>query len=945
MRTVCLVFAYLAIAAAIPGLAAAGADPPRTTGLPAGGGDPPRTTGLVRLGTPALRPAGSRVAGSLVSSSPLAVTVALTPRDPAALAAYAKAVSEPGSGSYRRFLTVRRFAQRFGASSAEIDGVIAALRARGLRPGRPAADGLSIPVRGTAGAVSAAFHTTLERIRLRGGRVAFANTSAPAVGRAVAPDVEAIIGLNTIARPIRAGLPKPPPPPAASGRAAGHRADHGAAVAAAPRAAGPAPCSAATTQQANFDATTDYHPYTINQVAAAYQFTPLYTAGDLGAGSTVALYELEGNFPADTTGYQKCFGTTGTVSTVKVDGGAPAPSAAEDDGFETQIDIDNVIGLAPKANLLVYQGPDTAQGAYDTDQAIVVGDKASILSQSWGLCESQLGANVITAEGTLFEEAAVEGITVLASSGDTGSGDCDDASSPGDTQPAVDDPASQPYVTGVGGTELSSLTGPVESAWNDLDGSGGGGTSGVWGVPSFQADAAANVSVTGSSQSRIGTCPGATSGGFCRQVPDVSAEADSYTGYMVYWGGTWTVGGGTSASTPLWAALVALAQSSSTCDGARLGFINPTLYGGAGAQYADDFNDVTSGNNAWIAGMDPFTASPGYDPVTGLGTPKAAGDVSMLCAGPLSVSTPASETTVADAPVTAQVVASAAHGQPVTLSATGVPSGVTFNPATGTFAGTPDVPSNGAVTVEASTSTQVQQISFPWNVTRPAVTVAALKPLLTSIDKRVHVQVRASVNAPVPISYQLNGAPSGLSIASTGVISGKADQSGRFRVSVTASSALAFPVTSAPVTWIVKGPAQLRLAEISGVAHDRATLSFTVKTGYGVPCVRIYTFGAPSGLTFPQRGFARHVSLRSSVADDHVKLRFKASLDHGAARIDTRGQPACGVQVTVSGLRASRQLRRTLRAHRHRPTLRKVTVVVGSGDGATRTLHRRALVS
>ena len=69
-------------------------------------------------------------------------------------------------------------------------------------------------------------------------------------------------------------------------------------------------------------------------------------------------------------------------------------------------------------------------------------------------------------------------------------------------------------------------------------------------------------------------------------MPDVSADADPYTGYMIYYDGQWTIGDGTSASTPVWAALVALAESSAGCGGARLGFINPTLYGGAGAQYA-----------------------------------------------------------------------------------------------------------------------------------------------------------------------------------------------------------------------------------------------------------------------------------------------------------------------------------------------------------------------
>ena len=162
-------------------------------------------------------------------------------------------------------------------------------------------------------------------------------------------------------------------------------------MAAAPHATGPAPCTTVSNAQRRFDSRTAFRPYTINQIAGAYGFNGLYAAGDLGAGATVALYELEGNFTADTTAYQTCFGTTGTVSRVAVDGGPPAPSAADDAGFETQIDIDNVIGLAPRANVIVYQGPDTGQGAFATDQAIVTADRASVLSQSWGLCEARLG--------------------------------------------------------------------------------------------------------------------------------------------------------------------------------------------------------------------------------------------------------------------------------------------------------------------------------------------------------------------------------------------------------------------------------------------------------------------------------------------------------------------------------------------------------------------------
>src|ERR1019366_710847 len=123
-----------------------------------------------------------------------------------------------------------------------------------------------------------------------------------------------------------------------------------------------------------------------------------------------------------------------------------------------------------------YEGPNTNSGAYDTYSQIVTDNTAQVVSTSWGLCESQAGSTAASAENTLFQEAATQGQSIFAAAGDNGTADCTDTNGNPIAQPAVDDPASQPYVTGVGGTSLTSVgPPPTETVWNDGMGSGAGG--------------------------------------------------------------------------------------------------------------------------------------------------------------------------------------------------------------------------------------------------------------------------------------------------------------------------------------------------------------------------------------------------------------------------------------------------------------------------------------
>src|SRR5580658_6613768 len=153
-----------------------------------------------RIGTAPGLPRGARLLGALAASTTMQVEVVLEPRDPAALTAFASAVSTPGSPLYRHYLARGQFATRFGATPAAVAAVEASLRAEGLRPGPVSADRLSIPVTATEGELAKAFSTSFERVAV-GGRVAYANTAAPLFAGAVKSAVEGVIGLDDLYLP------------------------------------------------------------------------------------------------------------------------------------------------------------------------------------------------------------------------------------------------------------------------------------------------------------------------------------------------------------------------------------------------------------------------------------------------------------------------------------------------------------------------------------------------------------------------------------------------------------------------------------------------------------------------------------------------------------------------------------------------------------------------
>ncbi len=347
--------------------------------------------------------------------------------------------------------------------------------------------------------------------------------------------------------------------------------------------------------------------FTALQVAQAYDFP----VGADGSGQAIAILELGGGYRAqDLSAY---FGNLGlaipAVSAIPVDDGSNSPTGNADgpDG-EVELDIEIAGAIAPGAKIGVYFAPNTDQGFIDALTTAVhdTNLRPSIVSISWGGPEDSWTAQARNTLNSACQDAATMGVTVLVASGDSGA---TDGSANGAL--TVDFPSSSPYVIGCGGTKLG-LTGSSigsEQAWNELaqnEGATGGGVSEVFATPDFQSDV--NV-------------PAAPNGFRGRGVPDVAGDADPTSGYNVLVDGESTVIGGTSAVAPLWAGLLARINQ---LVGKPAGYLNPLLYS---ANVAATFHDITSGNNGG------YSAGPGWDPCTGLGTPDGTRLLSALESG------------------------------------------------------------------------------------------------------------------------------------------------------------------------------------------------------------------------------------------------------------------------------------------------------------------------
>ncbi|MGH9486833.1 MAG: protease pro-enzyme activation domain-containing protein [Terriglobales bacterium] len=557
----------------------------------------------------------------------------------AALQALLQAQQQPGNPEFHHWLTPQQFGERFGPPPPDIARVKQWLQAGGLQVENVAAGGLTIEFSGTAAGVQQAFHTAVHRYQAGAG-LFWANASSPVIPAALASVVAGVVSLNNFeSRPVQQVL------------------SHGFSY---------RPAAGQAAPELNF-------PYDggTQRAMVPGDFDTIYNVPPSlnGAGETIAIAARSDIDPQDLVDFRSLFqpGAPINVLTTMQATSTDPGIATNGDEDEATLDTEWAGAAAPdaKLDLVVAASTATTDGVDLAAQYIVDHDLAPILNTSFSQCESAMGATENQFWNNLWQQAAAEGITVLVSAGDDGPAACDAPSaSVASGGLAVSGLASTPYDTAVGGTMFDEGSNEGEywspASHNDY-------SSALQYIPELPWDEVGQASTGGGIWSGSGgasvlytrpawqVAPGVPAGGSgaMRLVPDLALSAAAHDGYVVCFqescssspsqGFEFYVFSGTSAAAPAFAGLMALVDQSQN---QAQGLVNPTLYGLAaqqpqGACYSSappisscTFNDVTQGNNfvpctAGSAGCGAngemgFSAAPGYDEATGLGSVNAS---------------------------------------------------------------------------------------------------------------------------------------------------------------------------------------------------------------------------------------------------------------------------------------------------------------------------------
>lgn len=575
--------------------------------------DPLRTVPLPGSVHPGAQPRYDR--GPLDPATPLGRITILarpSPSQQADLEALLRRQRIPSSPDYHRWLTPEQFADRFALSRTDLAKIAAWLESEGFHVEEPARARNWIAFSGTAGQVARTFHAELHRYE-SGGEAHFANATEASIPASLDGVVTAIRGLDDF-------HPKPP-----------GRFEMPAATA------------------------TGYHPLTPADFATIYDLNPLQASGIDGTGVNIAIIGMSTLDVSDVRMFRSIFGLPPSDPQLVLIG--PAPPASYGWQSEGLLDLEWAGAVAPGAGILfVY-----ATSFYDALLAAVDRNMAQVISTSYAGCEA-----FTYFDRGAAQQANAEGITWMASSGDNGAAGCDGFGSysnlPVADGLAVNLPASIPEVTGVGGTQVA---GDVSAYWTPSGSPSGYSVTSYIPETSWNQTSSSTLAATGGGASVLFAKPdwqtgAGVPGDNARDVPDVSLISVPPTYMTVRDGALNDYGGGTSASSPAFAGIVALLNHYLVRNGVLsspgLGNINPTLY--RLAQTAPSaFHDIATGDNMvpclsgtpnCAMGHLGYRAGPGYDPVTGLGSvdgyqlaahwnTRAAATVTTLALGPAAI--------------------------------------------------------------------------------------------------------------------------------------------------------------------------------------------------------------------------------------------------------------------------------------------------------------------
>jgi kumamolisin len=473
------------------------------------------------------------------------------------LSALLQGLYDPKSPNFHHFLTPAQFAQQFSSPAIDSAAVQEYFKKEGISVTGQSPNGAVLFVTGPVGAFEQAFGMHINYYQRNDNKMFFAPDADPTVPAILAGKILAVGGLDNLPKYMA------------------HRQQY--PMKALPKAAGSGP--------GGFLAPSDVKTaYNLNSVTAT------------GSGQSVALFELDGYSSSDITAYETHFGLSSVpLQNILIDGFSGVPNYSDGGADEVTLDIELVAAFAPgSSNIFVYEAPNTTQSWIDEWTQIAADDKAKVISCSWG--EPEMDSPTINFDNAIFQEMAAQGQAVFVAAGDNGAYDAG-----GNSILAVDEPASQPYATAVG---ISKLTTNSNGTYNSETASvyGGGGVSAYWSIPAYQttlasqAVAAAKVSTT------------------MRNLPDVVLTADASTAYAFYIDGAWWGYFGSSLASPIWASFISRVNQGLGSN-APIGSVNTVLYQLAQtSSYANDFHDITTGNNGY------YPAEPGFDDAAGLGS-------------------------------------------------------------------------------------------------------------------------------------------------------------------------------------------------------------------------------------------------------------------------------------------------------------------------------------